>query len=100
MSDDNAPWNCPCCGGIASLERDIAEDDSGMFFVSCYQCRLRTKLYDTEALAVDAWERRAPDLLAENRRLREALELIEEHHGETEGWREMASAALADGGGR
>jgi hypothetical protein len=42
--------------------------------------------------------RQMHEFIAENRRLIEALKLIEDHHAETEEWRDIARAAIQECG--
>ena len=47
---------CPCCNGISWVYYRAFTT-----YVYCDKCGLRTKDYDTEAEAIEAWNRRAND---------------------------------------
>lgn len=46
---------CPCCGGAAHF---IQINKSGRGYVACKICDMQTGLYDNEAAAWYAWNRR------------------------------------------
>lgn len=62
---------CPFCGGEAELLKGQCEIDN---YVMCLECRSKTKLYNTKASAIKAWNTRKPV-----ERLVERLEEIEEY---------------------
>ena len=51
---------CPFCGGEAYK---LKVNDHGFVFFSvvCHECHASTNRFTTEALAVEAWDRRAED---------------------------------------
>lgn len=71
MTDELKP--CPFCNGKAEFENDNKE-----WFVFCEKCGSMTVLFETKPEAKDAWNARPIEdkQEAENKRLREALELI------------------------
>ena len=48
---------CPFCGGEAELLKGQCEIDN---YVMCLECRSKTKLYNTKASAIKAWNTRKP----------------------------------------
>ena len=48
---------CPFCGGEAGLLKGQCEIDN---YVMCLECRSKTKLYNTKASAIKAWNTRKP----------------------------------------
>ena len=48
---------CPICGGEAELLKGQCEIDN---YVMCLECRSKTKLYNTKASAIKAWNTRKP----------------------------------------
>ena len=48
---------CPFCGGEAELLKGQCEIDN---YVMCLECRSKTKLYNTKASAIKAWNTRIP----------------------------------------
>lgn len=78
--------SCPFCGGTANIATGIIE-----FWAYCPHCGAKTELYETEQEAADSWNRRNETELhgkirkleAENKRLREALEIYKKalHEG-------------------
>lgn len=65
---------CPFCGGEAELLKGQCEIDN---YVMCLECRSKTKLYNTKASAIKAWNTRKPmQNIVE--RLEENLQKIEE----------------------
>lgn len=49
--------SCPFCGGEAELIKGMCELDN---YVTCLGCRCKTKLYNTKASAIKAWNTRKP----------------------------------------
>ena len=56
MSEIKLP-RCPFCGGEAELLKGQCEIDN---YVMCLECRSKTKLYNTKASAIKAWNTRKP----------------------------------------
>ena len=63
MSDELKPVRCGC-GGEAKVEplpfetwNDIWDASASQYFVRCDRCGMTTRLHDTEAEAVEAWNR-------------------------------------------
>lgn len=76
---------CPCCGG----EAYDSEWNNG-FHIYCL-CGVRTELFKTKAKAASVWNNRLME--AENKRLREALQMIateKDDHGQ---WLSVEQAA-------
>lgn len=48
---------CPFCGGEAKLLKGLCELDN---YFMCLNCRIKTKLYNTKAAAIKAWNTRKP----------------------------------------
>lgn len=49
---------CRYCGGKAKLTVGFDIPFNGQSFVDCLVCGIQTKIHDTEAEAIAAWERR------------------------------------------
>ena len=60
---------CPFCGGEAELLKGQCEIDN---YVMCLECRSKTKLYNTKASAIKAWNTRKP--------MQNIVERLEEEH--------------------
>lgn len=71
MSEELKP--CPFCGGKPSFRESYNGGDVE-WYVSC--CTVRTLTYYERNEAATAWNARAPDLLAENERLRAEVDKL------------------------
>ena len=69
---------CPFCGGEAELLKGQCEIDN---YVMCLECRSKTKLYNTKASAIKAWNtRKTLDRIAE--RLEDETIALEDDYGD------------------
>ena len=81
---------CPFCGGTANIAKGQIE-----FWAYCPHCGAQTELYETEQEVEKAWNSRPieNELESENKRLREALQMIateKDNHGQ---WLSVEQAA-------
>lgn len=49
---------CPFCGGEARIHFSVWGDS---YYAKCCKCLAETKVHQTEAEAIEAWNRRASD---------------------------------------
>ena len=77
---------CPFCGGEAELLKGQCEIDN---YVMCLECRSKTKLYNTKASAIKAWNTRKP--------MQNIVERLEEQAEEENFIRMMKGQMLARG---
>lgn len=70
---------CPFCGGEAGLLKGQCEIDN---YVMCLECRSKTKLYNTKASAIKAWNTRKPMQNIVGRLREKAKEPMYQHHGD------------------
>ena len=69
----------PFCGGEAELLKGQCEIDN---YVMCLECRSKTKLYNTKASAIKAWNTRKPMQNIVERLREKAKEPMYQHHGD------------------
>ena len=50
---------CPFCGGEAEVLTAESMNGGYLFGIMCNDCRSRGDVYDTEAEAIEAWNRRS-----------------------------------------
>ena len=52
---------CPFCGGEAEVMNGCACYEPDDYWIRCKKCEAETRIYDSEAEAIAAWNRRAND---------------------------------------
>jgi len=55
--------NCPCCGGLSSLQMNHHAGCRPVFFVECSECGLTSKKMESSTLVIRSWNRRVFDEL-------------------------------------
>lgn len=88
---------CPFCGGeaIRGIACHVHEDYA--FRVECRECKIVTPFYDTEAEAIEAWNRRADDHFREVTKMVERTAKVVEHDAsvtDTDGYKYHRSEYL------
>ncbi len=52
---------CPFCGGKAEVLNGCTCYEPDDYWISCKKCEAETRIYDSEAAAIAAWNTRAGD---------------------------------------